>query len=229
MSFSIEDNKGYIIINNNKDGVCRRGVGFILAPRMIKAWDATQRALLRPSDRVLAIRLRLEDGEGKNMYFCFVCAYRPISSASDAEQQEFNDAWEAAMAFAHPNDTLVVFSDSNASIGVCGKTSSDHDGTVGPLGIAHRNAAGETVLQLMRASELCSVTSFRQQGRKARDLRARQRRKNRAKGGGRRTRARRWKKAQAQRERQLCAAPPSPPAAAPRSGHTASCSRRASG
>ena len=42
-----KDNKGHIIINNNKDGAHRRGVGIILAPRMIKAWDATQRALLR--------------------------------------------------------------------------------------------------------------------------------------------------------------------------------------
>ena len=205
--FSIEDNKGYIIINNNRDDARRRGVGIILAPRLIKAWDATQRATLRPSDRVLAIRVKLVDGEGKDIYFCFVSAYRPISSASEAEQQEFNDAWEAAMTFAHDNDTLIVFTDANASIGIGGRGSGDHDGTVGPLGITHRNSAGEDVLQLMRTNELCSVTSFRQQGPTEVQLRARRKRANKARRGGRRVRARRWKRVQAQREKQLCAAP----------------------
>ena len=59
--FFIKTNKGYIIINNNKDDAHRRGVAIVLAPAAVAAWDRTGRALCKPCDRVLAIRLTYTD------------------------------------------------------------------------------------------------------------------------------------------------------------------------
>ena len=64
--FFIKTNKGYIIINNNKDDAHRRGVAIVLAPAAVAAWDRTGRALCKPCDRVLAIRLTYTDRAGKD-------------------------------------------------------------------------------------------------------------------------------------------------------------------
>ena len=71
--FSIEDNKGYIIINNNRDGARRRGVCIILAPRLIKAWDATQRETLRRGRCCIAVALAKGRGRGHENSYRNVC------------------------------------------------------------------------------------------------------------------------------------------------------------
>ena len=68
------------------------------------------------------------------------------------------------MAFAHAEDTIVVHMDGNGAIGTFDSASVDADGTVGPHGITHVNTAGKDLLGLMREHNLCSTTSFFQQG-----------------------------------------------------------------
>lgn len=203
--FFIKSNKGHIIINMNKEGAHRRGVSIFLAPAAVAAWDRTGRALCKPSDRVLAVRLSYTDAKGKAMSFCVTSAYRPLSSATELEHEEFGDALEEAMQFAQPNDILLLCIDGNGSIGCSTRDSADFDGTVGPRGIKHSNAAGADLLNIFRAHGLCSTTSFRSPYAGQGLRRANLRRANAKMGGGRRTRQRRWRRKQRLREAQLCA------------------------
>ena len=202
-----KSNKGYFIINNNKDGAQRRGVAICLAPEAVVAWNRTRCSKLAPCDRVLALRLTYPDAKGKDMSFCIICAYRPIGAASPEEHEAFADALEQAVQFAQANDVLVVLMDGNGSVGTTTRDSADFDGTIGPRGIAHTNSSGSDLLDVMRSHQLCSATSFRAQHQRQEQRRAHDRRRNKAKGGGRRTRQRRWRRRQRQREKQLCAAP----------------------
>jgi hypothetical protein len=189
----------------NKEDAHRRGVSIILAPAAVAAWDRTGRALCKPSDRVLAVRLSYTDAKGKAMSFCITSAYRPLSSATELEHEEFGDALEEAMKFAQPNDIVMVLMDGNGSIGCSSRDSADFDGTVGSRGIKYSNAAGADLLNIFRAYGLCSTTSFRTQHAGQELRRANLRRANAKMGGGRRTRQRRWRRKQMRREAQLCA------------------------
>jgi exonuclease III len=207
---SVMSNKGYLIINNNKDGAHRRGVGICLAPEAVIAWNRTRCSQVAPCDRVLAVRLSYPDAKGKDMSFCIICAYRPIGAASQEEHEDFADSFEQAMQFAKPSDIVIAMMDGNGSIGVSSRDSVDFDGSVGPLGIAHSNNSGSDLLDIMRSHQLCSTTSFRAQQQTQAMRRANDRRRNLKQGGNRRTRQRRWRKQQKQREKQLCAKPRPP-------------------
>ncbi len=81
--FFIKSNQGHITINNNKEGAHRRGVAIFLAPAAVAAWDRTARALCKPCDRVLAVRLAYEDATGKDM----TCAApRPDEPSEEVRQ-----------------------------------------------------------------------------------------------------------------------------------------------
>jgi len=207
---SVMSNKGHIIVLNNKDGAHRRGVGICLAPEAVTAWNRTRCSQVAPCDRVLALRLMYPDAKGKDMSFCIICAYRPIGAASQEEHEDFADSFEEALQFAHPADIVVGMIDGNGSIGISTRDSEDFDGTVGPLGIAHTNNSGSDLLDIMRSHQLCSTTSFRAQHPTQEMRRANDKRRNKTQGGNRRTRQRRWRKKQKQREKQLCVKPRPP-------------------
>ena len=200
----VKTNKGFTIILVNDLDAKRRGVGIILSKAATEAWDAAGRRQCSPSTRVLAIRLEYADAKGKTVGVCLISAYRPTSSAQQSELDAFDDALSEACGFAHADDIVAVHMDGNGSIGV--SNHEDRDRTVGPYGIAHQNASGKALLDLMRSLGMFSATSFFDAGarlRRRRRRRASDRRKL-GKAGGRRCRQRRWRRQQQARERIAC-------------------------
>ena len=190
----VKTNKGYTIVLVNDPDAKRRGVGIVLSKGATKAWDAAGRKQCTPSTRVLAIRLEYTDAKGKTVGVCLVSAYRPTSGAPQCELDAFDDALSEACGFAHADDIVAVHMDGNGSIGVSNRE--DRDRTVGPYGIAHQNASGKALLDLMRSLGMASATSFFDAGARLR-RRSRRRatdRKKLGKVGGRRCRQRRWRR-----------------------------------
>ena len=218
----VKTNKGYTIVLVNDPDAKRRGVGIILSKPATKAWDAAGRRQCTPSTRVLAIRLEYTDAKGKTVGVCLVSAYRPTSGAPQSELDAFDDALSEAYGFAHADDIVAVHMGGNGSIGV--SNHGDRDRTVGPYGIAHQNASGKALLDLMRSLGMASATSFFDAGARLRGRRRRRAtdRRKLGKVGGRRCRQRRWRRQQQARERVACHG------AAPRGARGARAQRAAS-
>ena len=196
-------NQDHTILNANEEGATRRGVGFVLSPDATRAWDATGRAQRTRGARAAAVRLQFVDGAGRTVGVCCVCGYRPTTAASTAEHDAFTADLDHVMEFAHATDMVIVAMDGNGAVGVANRA--DDEPALGAFGIPHRNASGMRLLEFMRSREMCSATSFFDAGSTSVKLRRRRdKRRNASRGGGRRTRSRRWARKQRQRERGQC-------------------------
>ena len=115
-----------------------RGVGIMLSPLAMAALDATYTDL---GTRVVAVRLLDARGRG----ILLISGYAPVSTASDAEWDEYYDSLASATARGHTGDLHVIGTDGNASVGrgsLGGGGDGVHAGAVGPFGLDHINASG---------------------------------------------------------------------------------------
>ena len=152
----------------SRRGSC--GTGIILSPEATSAWKAA--AGTSPNlfcdfgPRIIALRMLVFDEHQKPLYLFMISAYAPVSTAPDAEHDEFELLLDAALSKRQPGDVLILCADINASIGRDGTCTDDPDintyqyGAVGPFGINYTNDAGRRFRTFLDTHDLCAVCTF---------------------------------------------------------------------
>uniref|UniRef100_A0A7M5V6L3 Uncharacterized protein n=1 Tax=Clytia hemisphaerica TaxID=252671 RepID=A0A7M5V6L3_9CNID len=114
------NNFKFILYGLNQPDQSRRGsqgVGFILNQKAIKAWKDGGCELYKISARIIALRLLLEEHQKKSVGLILVSVYAPIRVADEAQWSTFFNHLEHCVLKKHPNDLLLIGSDTNSSMG----------------------------------------------------------------------------------------------------------------
>lgn len=192
---------GHVFVLENEEGCKRRGVGIALSREATDAWDAAGRKKwVSECSRLLAVRLKFEDDQGKKVSLVVMTGYRPL--ASDQVAQESFDESVMSMFDSFANEDVVVFgADINGSVGV------EFEDTVWKFGIHRVNNSGRAFRETMLALDCVSPTSYKDPGPWGKPLKEKKHRwrlsvRNSCKGGGRTT-ARKFKRAMMAKEMTL--------------------------
>jgi len=141
---------------------CNRGsggVGFILSPAARKAWEAAGSKVLHFGERIMAIKLQLEDAKGLPLVFFLVSAYAPngIGPAKEVERSEFLSELAECESACGEKEVWMTSIDANACMG---RKCSTSNSALGPFGVEGVNEAGKVVLGFLLERNLCSVGTF---------------------------------------------------------------------
>ena len=115
-------------------------------------------------DHIIAVRLKLLDDRKRPVNVLLVSAYFPIRAASQKIRHDFYLDLERCVLSCAENETLLLATDSNLSLGT---RDSPRNAVLGPFGVPHRNKAGTELYQFCSRLGLCSPTSFFQKPRYA--------------------------------------------------------------
>ena len=158
----ISEKYGYYIIQHGSDskppkGHPSGGVAIILSPDAVRAWIKAGSCVLHFGNRILAIKLEMEDTTGKSVTVMFATAYSPIGAAQENVRQVFAADMEKLMEAPKSNEVLLICIDANASLGT---RTHAHDRVMGPFGVDRVNSAGRELHDLLDSKGLCSATTF---------------------------------------------------------------------
>jgi exonuclease III len=147
------------------------GVAIMLEPRAQHAWhDSGSPDPYRPGNivdnttRYMGIELLLFCPRKNQKTTLFVaCVYAPYSEMETNHPgiiRKFYETVENHLLHLPSTTTPILGGDFNASIGV--RPPADHDPVIGPYGLPHSNAAGETLTDMARNCSLqASATYFK--------------------------------------------------------------------
>eukprot|EP00980_Cylindrotheca_fusiformis_P021013 scaffold8028_cov81-Cylindrotheca_fusiformis.AAC.1 len=158
--------EGCLFLSNGNPENTRKhgGVGIILSPEAVKAWErAGQPEPIRPppvasATRSIAIEIKMEDKKKKEMKIFLISTYLPCSSFSDEDFEETLNQLQFLIDKCPTDAILIIGGDFNASIGVTRKEEGYK--STGPYGNPHRNQRGETVKNFLDMNALTSVATF---------------------------------------------------------------------
>ena len=143
-----------------------QGVGIALNSVGVVAWRAGGCVLHNDlGARVIAIRLLVRDLFNNDVGVFLVSAYAPVSSETDQVWEQYYDQLDACIARKHPDDILIIGTDSNSSIGTKSERSDVEDansiyrGPVGSFGLPHVNNAGRRFLSYLATNELVATST----------------------------------------------------------------------
>ena len=164
-----DEESGYIILNHGPEiKPCKRGalgVAIVLSPIAVRAWEKGGSKVEYFGERIIAVRLQLEDSIGKPLSLYIASAYAPDSSRPQSEKDQFAEDLQCCFDARGDDDEIVpvICMDCNASIGIR-KDNEDNgigqDRVRGKFGILHENAAGHELHAMMAINEMCAVTTF---------------------------------------------------------------------
>ncbi len=75
--------------SNPPKGHSSGGVAIILSPDAVRAWIKAGSCVLHFGNRILAVKLEMEDTTGKSVTVMFATAYSPIGAAQENVRQAF--------------------------------------------------------------------------------------------------------------------------------------------
>ena len=113
--------------------------------------------MLHFGNRILAIKLEMEDIKGKPVTVMLETSYAPVGNAKEDIRHAFAEDMEHLMEAPKSNEVLLVCIDANASMGT---RSHPQDLVLGPFGVNRVNSAGRELHDLLDSKRLCSATTF---------------------------------------------------------------------
>ena len=117
------------------------GAGFMLSRVAHKLWKKSGEQMCLISPRVMAIRLEVNDKDGKSMGVHFVHGRAVQQDASIEKKGECYSHLDEGLDARKPGDFVFFTTDSNCSVGA--RADNDHDSVRGDHGEPHRNPAGD--------------------------------------------------------------------------------------
>ena len=97
-------------------------------------------------NRILAIKLEMEDIKGKLVTVMLATSYAPVGNAKEHIRHAFAEDMERLMEAPKSNEVLLVCIDANASMGT---RSHIQDRVLGPFGEDRVNFAGQELHDLL--------------------------------------------------------------------------------
>ena len=108
-------------------------------------------------NRILAVKLEMEDLKGKPVTVVLSTAYAPIGVAKENVRTAFATDMDHLMEAPKSNEVLLICIDANASMG---SRTHAKDQVLGPYGIERVNSAGRALHDHLDAKGMCSAASF---------------------------------------------------------------------
>ncbi len=119
------------------------GVAIILSPDAVRAWIKAGSCVLHFGNRILAIKLEMEDIKGELVTVMLATSYPPVGNAKEHIRHAFTEDMEHIMEAPKigpkSNEVLLVCIDANASMGT---RSHIQDRVLGPFSVDKVNSAG---------------------------------------------------------------------------------------
>jgi len=159
----ISEKYGYYIIQHGSDsksngkGRASGGVAIILSPAAVRSWIAAGSCVMHFGNRILAVKLEMEDLKGKPITVVLSTAYAPIGAAKENVRNAFATDMDHLMEAPKSNEVLLICIDANASMG---SRTHAKDRVLGPYGIERVNSAGRALHDHLDAKGMCSAASF---------------------------------------------------------------------
>ena len=159
----ISEKYGYYIIQHGSDfksnekGRASGGVAIILSPAAVRSWIAAGSCVMHFGNRILAVKLEMEDLKGKPVTVVLSTAYAPIGVAKENVRNAFATDMDHLMEAPKSNEVLLICIDANASMG---SRTHAKDPVLGPYGIERVNSAGRSLHDHLNAKGMCSAATF---------------------------------------------------------------------
>ncbi len=161
----ISEKYGYYIIQHgsesksNVKGRTSGGVAIIVSLDAVRSWIAAGSCVMHFGNRILAIKLKMEDIKAKPVTVVLATAYAPIGVAKESVRNTFSTDMDHLMEASKSNEVLLICIDANASLGT-GTHANLKDQVLDPYGIDRVNSAGRSQYNFLDANGMCSAASF---------------------------------------------------------------------
>jgi hypothetical protein len=119
----ISEKYGYYIIQHGSDvksnakGRASGSVAIILSPADVRSWIAAGLCVMHFGNRILAVKLEMEDLKGKPVTVVLSTAYAPIGVAKENVRNAFATDMDHLMEAPKSSEVLLICIDANASVG----------------------------------------------------------------------------------------------------------------
>jgi exonuclease III len=158
---------GCVILNHGPESKpCRRGalgVAIVLSPIAARAWEKGGSKVDYYGERIVAVRLQMEDSTGYPLTLFIASAYAPDSARPQTEKDKYAEDLQICID-ACGGDAIPIFCmDCNASIGIRSEHDVNEPGqdrVRGMFGVKHTNIAGQELHALLAVNELSAATTF---------------------------------------------------------------------
>ena len=90
-----------------------------LSPEAHCAWKKAGSLHWEFGERIVAVRLGVQDEKGKDVSIFFVSTYAPVSNVKQSVQDKYHQELQCCVAAAGKEDILLIAMDTNVSMGVC--------------------------------------------------------------------------------------------------------------
>jgi hypothetical protein len=158
---------GCVVLNHGPElKPCKRGalgVAVVLSPEAAIAWGRSGNKLVYFGERIICIRIQIEDEFEKTLRLFIVSAYAPDSSRPQIEKDNFTEQLQCCFDACDEEEIMIVGMDCNASIGIRSKHDEDNvgkDRVRGQYGVNYENIAGKELHALLGVNELAAATTF---------------------------------------------------------------------
>jgi exonuclease III len=148
---------GLTFINHSEDPR-RGGVGFVLGRESKECWRKAGSDVYKFGDRIMAIRLEVEDAQKQCLSIYLVSAYAPTSEKSNAMKEEYHDQLSLCVECAHSKDIIIIGTDANARLGINNDARTDN--VCGMYGNKGLSSDGLSVRTLFSSLNLCATNTF---------------------------------------------------------------------